>query len=75
MILARSAARARLYLLGGGAIYLVLWVYGLVIDKHSAANFIPVNSADDWLHFVLGVGMIALGLVLERRATSTERAM
>jgi len=52
---------------GGGVIYLVLWLYGLVIDKESSANFVPVNSADDWLHFLLGVGMVALGLLLTRR--------
>jgi hypothetical protein len=57
---------ARTYLIGGGAIYLVLWIYGLVTDQHSGANFVPLNSADNWLHFVLGVGMVALGVVLTR---------
>ena len=66
---ARTWSAARGYLIGGGAIYLVLWLYGLVIDKESAANFVPVNSADDWLHFLLGVGMIALGALLGRRRT------
>jgi hypothetical protein len=46
----------------------VLWLYGLVIDKTSDANFVPLNSADDWLHFVLGLGMIGLGVALGRRA-------
>lgn len=64
---AKSASAARSYLVVGGAIYLVLWIYGLLIDKTSAANFVPVNTADDWLHFVLGAGMIALGLALSRR--------
>ena len=53
-------------LVGGGAIYLVLWIYGLIVDKDSDANFVPLNSADDWLHFGLGVAMIALGLLLSR---------
>lgn len=35
-----------------------------MIDKESDANFVPLNTADDWLHFVLGVGMIALGALL-----------
>ncbi|MET8762808.1 DUF4383 domain-containing protein [Lentzea sp. NPDC004782] len=64
----RTAAGARAFLIGGGAIYLVLWLYGLVIDKMSDANFVPLNSADDWLHFVLGLGMIGLGVALGRRA-------
>ncbi|MCW2743487.1 MAG: conserved rane protein of unknown function [Mycobacterium sp.] len=59
--LSRDDARARAFLTGGGAIYLVLWIYGLVIDQTSSANFVPVNTADNWLHFVLGAGMIALG--------------
>ncbi len=68
-VLARTVSGARAYLVGGGAVYLVLWLYGLVIDHNSAANFVPVNSADNWLHLVLGLGMIALGLVLTRRRT------
>ena len=66
--MARTAPNARLYLIGGGAIYLVLWLYGLVVGQNSAANFVPLNTADDWLHFVLGLGMIALGLLTTRRA-------
>ncbi|WP_436640512.1 DUF4383 domain-containing protein [Actinomadura kijaniata] len=72
LALARTVSGARAYLIGGGAIYLVLWLYGLVIDKTSSANFVPVNTADDWLHFVLGVGMIALGFLLARRATASR---
>jgi hypothetical protein len=68
--LARTAANARLYLIGGGAVYLVLWLYGLVVGQESGANFVPVNSADDWLHFVLGVGMIALGFLTTRTAAA-----
>ena len=67
---ARTAAAARSYLIVGGVIYLVLWIYGLVIDKSSGANFVPLNNADNWLHLVLGVGMIALGAALARRTTT-----
>ena len=66
VIAARSWAASRLYLLAGGAIYLVLWLYGLIIDQMSSANFVPINTADNWLHFVLGIGMIAVGLALSR---------
>jgi Domain of unknown function (DUF4383) len=65
--LAKTAAGAKQYLIVGGVIYLVLWIYGLVIDKTSSANFVPINTADNWLHLVLGVGMIALGFLLGRR--------
>ena len=64
LTMARSRRAARSYLVGGGIIYLAVWLYGLLIDKTSSANFIPVNSADNWLHFALGAGMVALGLVL-----------
>ena len=70
--MSRTASSARGYLIGGGVIYLVLWIYGLVIDQMSSANFVPVNTADNWLHFVLGAGMIALGVVLGRRVAATR---
>jgi len=69
LALSRTWDGSRAFLIGGGAIYLVLWIYGLVIDKDSGANFVPLNTADDWLHFVLGAGMVALGLVLGRERT------
>jgi hypothetical protein len=72
LALARTVSNARLYLIGGGAVYLVLWLYGLVIDHDSAANFVPVNGADNWLHLFLGLGMIALGLLTTRRTTSAR---
>ena len=67
LALARTVSGARTYLVGGGAVYLVLWLYGLVVGQNSSANFVPLNPADDWLHLGLGLGMIALGLLLTRR--------
>ena len=66
LALARTAAQARTYLVFGGVIYLVLFVYGLIVGQESAANFVPVNTADDILHLILGIGMIGLGLALTR---------
>src|SRR3712207_604635 len=62
LAMAKNARSATTYLIGGGIIYLVLTVYGFVIPQDGAANFVPVNNADNWLHLLLGVGMIALGL-------------
>ena len=67
LALARTWSGARAFLIGGGVIYLVLWLFGLLTDDEETINFIPVNTADDWLHFVLGVGMIALGVLFGRR--------
>ena len=69
--MARRADSRETYLIGGGVIYLVLWIYGLLIDQDSAANFVPVNSADNWLHFALGVAMVALGFLLSRNTAAT----
>lgn len=71
--MARTAAGARNYLIFGGVVYAVLWVYGLLIDPTSAANFVPLNTADNWLHFVLAVGMIALGVLLGRDVVARAR--
>ena len=67
VLAARRWSASRSYLIWGGVIYLALWVYGLMIDKESSANVVPVNSADDWLHLVLGIAMLGLGLALGRR--------
>jgi hypothetical protein len=70
--LARSAAGARNYLLWGGAVYLILWIYGLLVGQESQANFVPLNTADDWLHLVLGVTMVGLSFL--RRDTQDRNA-
>ncbi|MEU5791559.1 DUF4383 domain-containing protein [Micromonospora purpureochromogenes] len=73
LALSRTVSGARTYLIAGGAIYLVLWLYGLVVDHESGANFVPLNTADNWLHLFLGLGMIALGLALTRRPAGARR--
>jgi hypothetical protein len=67
IVASRTWDWSRLFLIGGGAIYLLLWIYGLLVGQESGANFVPMNTADNWLHFVLGVGMIGAGYALSRR--------
>jgi arginine exporter protein ArgO len=71
--LARTHGQAKLYLLYGGVVYLVLWLYGLLIGHDTPANFVPVNTADNWLHLVLGLVMIGLAVLLARN-TAPARA-
>lgn len=62
---ARRGRSAAHFLVWGGLVYLVLWVYGLVVVADHAtshANFVPLDDADNWLHLGLGLGMLALGL-------------
>jgi len=44
--------------------------------QETEANFVPFNTADNWLHLILGVAMIGLGAWLGRDAmdeTTTAR--
>ncbi|MQA86311.1 MAG: DUF4383 domain-containing protein [Streptosporangiales bacterium] len=61
--MARTVSVARIYLVGGGVIYLLLWLYGFLVPQDSPANFVPLNIADNWLHLGLAVGMIGLGFL------------
>jgi hypothetical protein len=73
LVLSRTPAGARNFLVYGGIVYAVLWLYGLLVDHGSPANFVPVNTADNWLHLLLAVGMIALGVLLGRRDRAPAR--
>lgn len=63
---AGSALASRRYLLIGGVVYLVLWIYGLFAAGDHGANVVPVNTADNWLHLGLAVAMILLGFFVGR---------
>lgn len=73
---AARAPASRNFLIWGGVVYIALWVFGLFVLQAPEANFVPVNAADNWLHLVLGVGMIALGIFVGRdrsaRTTGTR---
>ena len=73
LIMARANNTARIFLIGGGIVYLLLWIYGLIVPHHSAGNFVPVNNADNWLHLILGIAMVGLGLLFGRSSATTGR--
>ncbi len=66
LALSRTFHGSRGFLIGSGVIYLVLWLYGMVINLQKPINFVPLNTADNWLHLALALGMLALGLLLGR---------
>jgi hypothetical protein len=70
LALSATASGARTYLIGGGAIYLFLFLLGIV----GGGDWIPANDADNWLHLLLGVGMIGLGVVTTRESRLTSTA-
>jgi hypothetical protein len=59
------------FLVGGGIICLLLWAFGLAVGPTGNANVIPLDMADNWLHFGLGVTTIVLGLGVSSRSRST----
>lgn len=72
--MSRTAPQAKLFLLAGGVVYLALWVYGLLIGHDSAANFVPLNIADNWLHLVLGVVMVGASFLDRNRPDVSPRS-
>ncbi|GAB3223541.1 DUF4383 domain-containing protein [Glycomyces halotolerans] len=61
---------ALMFLAAGGLLYLLLGVYGLFVSGEDAANFLPMNTADDLLHFGLGILMLVLLFVMRRTPTA-----
>ena len=70
LALAATASGARTYLIGGGAVYLGLFLLGIV----GAGDWIPADDADNWLHLVLGAGMIGLGVITTRESRVASTA-
>jgi hypothetical protein len=67
LLAARSFDGSRIYMLGGGVIYLVLFVLGLF----GGADWIPANNPDDWLHLGLGVVMVSIGYLFGHKTLPT----
>lgn len=68
-----SHGLAKTYLIVGGIVYAVLWIYGLVVPMESMGNFVPLNTADNWLHFVLAVAMVTTGIIFGRKSKLVTR--
>lgn len=64
-----TAAGARLYALGFGAVYLAVTIWGF-IDGNDVLGLLPVNAADNWLHVAIAVTGILAGLASDPRRYS-----
>ena len=69
VLMSRTPRAARNFLVGGGIVYAVLWLYGVVTTDNSSADFVPLNTGDNWLHIVLAIGMITMGVALTREVS------
>ena len=65
-VLARTETGARSYLTGAAVAYLLLWVLGPL----SLGGWVPLNTADNWLHLVCGCVLLGVGALLDRAARS-----
>jgi hypothetical protein len=60
--LAAAGYAARQYALGLGLVYLVVAIWGFIIGSgESILSIVPVNTADNVLHLVLGLAGLAAG--------------
>lgn len=64
VVQARTPKGGHAFLERGGVVALVLWLIGVT----GAGKWIPTTSADNWLHVVAGVSMLAAGYLTTRNA-------
>lgn len=61
--LSRFSDSARWYLRVGSGVAVVLWILGLLVDRVSYSNFLPLNTVDDWAYFVIALVMVGLSFL------------
>lgn len=69
ILMSRTWEGSRNFLFGAGALYVVLWLLGMA----SVMDWLPADVTDHWLHLVLGLGMLAAGLLFRGRQPSRDR--
>ena len=73
LALSRTAAGARTFALGFGAVYLAVTIWGFA-DGDTVLWLLPVNTADNFLHLALAVLGIGAGLASAPRETTARPA-
>src|SRR5699024_9470382 len=59
----RFSYSARRYLRVAGGFTALLWLFGLLVDPTSMANFVPLNAVDTWTYLVLAIALIGLSFL------------
>ena len=63
LALAGTAAKARLYCIGYGAVYILVTILGFVVgDGGLLLSLIPINTADNVLHLAIALTGLGIGL-------------
>ena len=63
LAMAGTAARARLFSIGYGIVYVLVTILGFAVgDGGLLLSIIPINTADNLLHLAIAVTGIAIGL-------------
>ena len=63
LAMAGTAARARLFSIGYGVVYVLVTILGFVVgDGGLLLSIIPINTADNLLHLAIAVTGIAIGV-------------
>ena len=76
ILLAGTAAKARLYCLGYGIVYVLVTILGFVVgDGGLLLSLIPINTADNLLHLAIAVTGIAVGLASPAGTAPRGRAV
>lgn len=74
LMMASSYGSARAYALALGGIYIAVAIWGFIIGNgDSILSIVPVNTADDVLHLLIGIAGIAAGLATPAVAEPTTR--
>jgi hypothetical protein len=63
LAMAGTAAKARLFSIGYGVVYVLVTILGFIVgDGGLLLSIIPINTADNLLHLVIAATGIAVGL-------------
>ena len=63
LAMAGTAAKARLFCIGYGAVYVLVTILGFIVgDGGLLLSLIPINTADNLLHLAIAVTGIGIGL-------------